>query len=100
MQLKWVSKLFRIVEALKQHIKLERHMQTMASKSPLGWSLVKRIKDNPDYEKSDLGINGKDVRTWEKELVSYNSKSTLFLSPYVQPCSLLIYIHRGHAHHH
>ena len=52
-------------------------MQTIVSKSQLGWTLVSRIEDDPDYEKAGLGINGKDIRTWEKELVSYNSKSTL-----------------------
>ena len=45
-------------------------MQSIASKSPFGWTLIKRIEDNPDYEKADLGIDGKDVRAWEKELVS------------------------------
>ena len=51
-------------------------MQTIANKSPLAWTLVKWIKDDPDYEKADIGIDGKDVRAWEKEQVSYNSKST------------------------
>ena len=64
------------MEDLKQHIQLERRIQTIASKYPLRWTLVKRIEDNPDYKKADLGIDGKDVRAWEKKLVSYNSRST------------------------
>ena len=47
-------------------------MQSIASKSPFGWTLVKRIEDDPDYNKADLGIDGKGVRAYEKELVSYN----------------------------
>ena len=44
----------------------------MVSKSPLGWNLVRRIEVNPDYEKSFLGIDGEEVRKWEKDMVTYN----------------------------
>ena len=44
----------------------------MVSKSPLGWNLVRRHKVDPDCEKSFLGIDGEEVRKWEKDMVTYN----------------------------
>ena len=50
----------------KEHIQTELRMQVVASKSPLGWALVRRIEADPDYEKSIIGIDGDEVRKWEK----------------------------------
>ena len=48
-------------------------MQSIARRSPFGWTLVKGIEDDPEYNKADLGIDSKDVRAYEKVLVSYNN---------------------------
>ena len=56
----------------KKHVQTELQMQVVASKSPLGWNLVHRIKVKPNYEKSFLGIDGDKVQKWEKDMVTYN----------------------------
>ena len=48
-------------------------MQSIARRSPIGWTLVKGIEDDPKYNIADLGIDSKDVRAYEKVLVSYNN---------------------------
>ena len=48
-------------------------MQSIARRSPFGWTLVKGIEDDPEYNKADLGIDSKEVRAYEKVLVSYNN---------------------------
>ena len=47
-------------------------MQVVVSKSPLSWNLVRRIEVDPDYEMAFLGIDGEEVRKWEKDMVTCN----------------------------
>ena len=49
-------------------------MQTVASKSPLGWALVHKIEGNKDFDPEVLELDGEDVRKAKKELITYNSK--------------------------
>ena len=57
-------------------------MQTVASKSPLGWAVVHKIEGTKDFDTDVVDLNGEEVRKAEKELIAYNSESFAFkLSP-------------------
>ena len=51
-------------------------MQTVASKSPLGWSVVHKLEGSVDFDKDIIDMDGEEVRKAEKELVAYNSECT------------------------
>ena len=62
-------------------------MQTVASKSPLGWAVVHKIEGTNNFDPDVVDLNGEDVRKAEKELISYNSESFAFnLSPVFYWC--------------
>ena len=45
-------------------------MQTVASKSPLGWALVHKIEETKDFDMEILVMDGEKVRKAEKELIT------------------------------
>ena len=49
-------------------------MQTVASKSPLDWTIVHKIEGTKDFDKKVLDFDGKVVRKVEKELITYNTE--------------------------
>ena len=53
-------------------------MQTVASKSPLGWAVVRKLESFLDFDTEVIGLNGEEGRRAEKELISYNSESPDF----------------------
>ena len=52
-------------------------MQTVASKSPLGWAVVHKIEGTKDFDKEVIDLDGEEVRKVEKDLVAYNSECTV-----------------------
>ena len=57
-------------------------MQTVASKSPLGWAVVHKIEGAKDFDPDVVDLDGYEVRKAEKELIAYNSESfAVNLSP-------------------
>ena len=40
-------------------------MQTVASKSPLGWAVVHRVEGTKDFDPDVIDLNGEDVRKAE-----------------------------------
>ena len=53
-------------------------MQTVASKSPLGWAVVRKLEGSLDFDLEVIDFNGEEVRRAEKELIAYNSESLAF----------------------
>ena len=51
-------------------------MQTVASKSPLGWAVVHKLEGSVDFDKDIIDMDGEEVRKAEKDLVAYNSECT------------------------
>ena len=50
-------------------------MQTVASKSPLGWALAHKIKGTKDFDKKVIDLDGEEVRKAERDLVVHDSES-------------------------
>ena len=81
-------------------------MQTVASKSPLGWAVVHKIEGTKDFDKEIIDLDGEEVRKVEKDLVAYNSECTvsnLFLLDFLWLLCALLSFHfflvpsRGHC---
>lgn len=66
-----IDKQAEIFVKLKNHVQHEVAMQVVASKSPLAWKTVKKMEGSGEFNKEQLGIGEKDVRTAEKELMQY-----------------------------
>ena len=59
-------------------------MQTVASKSLLGWAVVHKIEGTKDFDPDVVILDGDEVRKAEKELIAYNSEFFAFnLSPFL-----------------